>query len=91
MTEDASLDEFRDAGGDTETEGGDATASGADAAAASDGDDTPTASDGSVEPAATTYAWSPDGEACAECGTVASRRWEQDGSLVCPDCKDWDR
>jgi len=41
--------------------------------------------------ATTTYAWSADGAACGACGEVVQRRWQQDGSLVCPACKEWDR
>jgi len=37
----------------------------------------------------TTYAWSPEGAACAECGEVVERRWTQDGVLVCGACKSW--
>lgn len=40
-----------------------------------------------VEP---TSDWSPDGAPCTNCGTVVSRRWRQDGELLCPTCKDWD-
>lgn len=50
---------------------------------ASPGDDT--------EPAATTYAWDGAGEACADCGEPVERRWQQDGDLVCIECKDWER
>lgn len=42
-----------------------------------------------VEPAVTTYAWSPDGAACTDCGEVVERRWGQDGQLVCGACKSW--
>ena len=47
--------------------------------------------DESPDPATTTYAWSADGAACAACGAVVERRWQQDGTLVCPACKEWDR
>jgi len=39
--------------------------------------------------ATTTYAWSEDGASCGACGEVGKRRWQQDGSLVCPECKEW--
>lgn len=44
-----------------------------------------------TEPAATTYAWDGAGEACADCGDLVERRWQQDGDLVCVECKDWER
>ncbi len=47
------------------------------------------ASTDAVDPAVTTYAWSTDGAACAECGEVVERRWTQDGHLVCGACKSW--
>ncbi|WP_144426058.1 DUF7573 domain-containing protein [Halanaeroarchaeum sulfurireducens] len=36
-----------------------------------------------------TSAWTPEGAQCASCGAVVERRWRQDDTLVCPDCKDW--
>lgn len=42
-----------------------------------------------VEPPATTYQWTPDGAACANCGAVVERRWRDDGAFVCADCKEW--
>ncbi|MFB6084382.1 MAG: hypothetical protein ABEJ94_09075 [Halorientalis sp.] len=79
--DDASLDEFVDAGGD-----------GADGDGA-DGDTEP--GDGSatdpdaVEPAASTYAWTGDGAVCAACGESVARRWRDGAELVCADCKEW--
>jgi len=40
-------------------------------------------------PTAPTFAWVPDGVACARCGEAAARRWRDDGDLVCPSCKTW--
>jgi hypothetical protein len=43
-----------------------------------------------VRPATVTYDWSPDGAACAACGTVVEARWhDPDVGMVCPDCKAW--
>lgn len=42
-----------------------------------------------AEPAASTYAWSPGGAECPECGATVERRWRGDGDLVCPACTDW--
>lgn len=46
-----------------------------------------------VEPAVSTYAWSPDGDACADCGESVAERWraegQRSGDLVCEDCKEW--
>ncbi|WP_226480913.1 DUF7573 domain-containing protein [Natrinema amylolyticum] len=34
-----------------------------------------------------TYAW---GEyTCSQCAATTDRVWRADGSLVCPDCKEW--
>lgn len=94
MAEDASLDDFLD-GGDSEDEGDSGSASGddtgetesetTDAEASTDAE----AASDAVEPAVTTYAWSPEGAACAECGEVVERRWTQGGVLVCGACKSW--
>jgi hypothetical protein len=81
VPDDASLDDFF----------GDGTDDGSDADATDDGgtdpDPTPTAG-ASTEPVATA-AWTPDGEACADCGTVVAFRWRDDESLVCEECKEW--
>lgn len=42
-----------------------------------------------VEPARSTYAWSPDGATCAECGEQVEERWESEAGLVCVECKEW--
>lgn len=42
-----------------------------------------------VEPATVTAAWSPDGVACDDCGSVVAYRWTGEAGLVCPDCKEW--
>ena len=42
-----------------------------------------------VDPARSTFAWSPDGAACAECGASVEERWEAEGGLVCVECKEW--
>jgi hypothetical protein len=42
-----------------------------------------------VEPARSTYAWSPDGATCAECGESVEERWESEAGLVCVECKEW--
>jgi len=74
----------------SETEPADATeaetASSEDGEPAADGE--PTAD---IEPAKTTYAWSDEGATCEDCGETVERRWQQDGGLVCIDCKDWER
>ena len=46
-------------------------------------------------PATVTYAWSPEGDACAECGETVDTRWRAgDGAadpdaMVCASCKRW--
>lgn len=42
-----------------------------------------------VDPARSTFAWSPDGGACAGCGERVEERWESDVGLVCSECKEW--
>lgn len=45
------------------------------------------------QPAISTYAWSPEGGACADCGEEVAERWraegQRDGAFVCADCKEW--
>ncbi|MFC6992677.1 hypothetical protein ACFQH3_13555 [Haladaptatus sp. GCM10025707] len=43
----------------------------------------------SVSPATSTYAWSPEGVACAVCDEVVTRRWRDGDELVCESCKSW--
>ncbi len=44
---------------------------------------------GDVEPAVSTAAWTTDGGECGTCGSTTRRRWRENGTLVCVDCKDW--
>ena len=55
------------------------------------GDDIDPKTAADVEPAATTYAWDGAGSACAACDETVERRWQQEGDLVCVECKDWER
>jgi len=48
-----------------------------------------TASDPDPDPTHSTYGWTPDGTACADCGATVRRRWRDDGRFVCADCKAW--
>jgi len=89
MAEDASLDDFLDASDESEDEGDGGTPAGDNTAETEGEAPAAEASAGAVEPAVTTYAWSPEGAACAECGEVVERRWTQDGQLVCGACKSW--
>lgn len=66
--EDASLEDFVDAGTD-------------DVGASSMGSESARG--------LSTYAFAPEGAACAACGAVVRRRWRQGRELVCPDCKRW--
>ncbi|WP_324756376.1 DUF7573 domain-containing protein [Haloarcula sp. GH36] len=86
MAEDVSLDEFLHDDESAESPAEDATGSDP---TSDDGTATDRGESDAIEPATTTYAWSDDGAACAACGTVVERRWQQDGSLVCPACKEW--
>ncbi|MES3161149.1 MAG: hypothetical protein PPP55_06215 [Halorubrum sp.] len=91
MTEDHSLDEFV---GDQTTDAGD------ESDAPSEGcTDTPDEERGvdtddlvdpsTAAPATATSAWTADGDDCERCGVTATRRWNDDGDLVCPACKEW--
>lgn len=97
MAEDRSLDDFLDSGNEQETSD-EASATGSETATDAETDASAAAAapdeageDGteSVIPATTTYAWDEAGAPCAECGATVTRRWEQDGSLVCSECKAW--
>jgi len=83
VSDDASLDEFLDTGGDGDPE--------RDADTAGTGGDEGTAAPDldAVAPATPTATWSPDGAACAACGDVVERRWRDDDELVCAGCKEW--
>ena len=66
---------------DTETEAGEETETGPEP------DGPPPIAE--VDPARSTFAWSPDGAACAECGASVEERWEAEAGLVCVECKEW--
>ena len=88
MSEDRSLDEFA-GGSDAESDAGDDGIGGGepDECEESDGGKANAVDD--PEPATTTSAWTGEGAACDACGTVTERRWQDDGELVCADCKSW--
>lgn len=89
--DDATLDEFGDAEADDREE--DSGAGGDDGAATGGVDATPTddsETTAAPEPAVTTYAWAPDGAACAVCGDTAAARWRREVGFVCGDCLDWE-
>lgn len=48
---------------------------------------------GDTDPAVieATMVWRPDAAECASCGSSNRRLWQDGGTLVCPDCKNWDR
>ncbi|MFW6317145.1 MAG: DUF7573 domain-containing protein [Halorubrum sp.] len=71
---------------DAETVGADGggTASTETADAATDDGET-----ADVEPAVPTATWTTDGSLCDRCGERVSRRWFDDGDLVCGACKEW--
>lgn len=90
MGEDASLDQF--IGGESDERSEESTGDGAtEQPAAGSGPDEAAGQATEPEPdeAATTYAWSDNGTTCERCGETVERRWQQDGRLVCPGCKDW--
>ncbi|TKR25429.1 DUF7573 domain-containing protein [Natronomonas salsuginis] len=73
-------------GADGHASTGDEGADASDEATGRDGGDDPRHS---VEPATSTYAWSPDGPVCADCGDAVDRRWRDGDRLVCAECKAW--
>ncbi|MFY4811563.1 DUF7573 domain-containing protein [Haloarcula sp. AONF1] len=89
MAEETSLEDFLDTGDESEDEAESGTSAGGDTTETESEASDSEASTDAVEPAVTTYAWSPDGAACADCGAVVERRWTQDGVLVCGACKSW--
>lgn len=97
MPEDASLDDFLDAGGSEDDSDGGEHADPTDGAAdAGDADDaTGEAADddrvppAEVDPAESTYAWGGAGAECEDCGAVVDRRWRDEEALVCAECKAW--
>lgn len=42
-----------------------------------------------VTPTESTYAWTPGGVDCADCGATVERRWWDSDAFVCTDCKTW--
>ncbi|WP_458186891.1 DUF7573 domain-containing protein [Haladaptatus sp. NG-WS-4] len=96
MSEDRSLSEFatdRDDevhetdGMDVETEETGERGEDPDEAKAEVGESDETVSE--IEPASATYAWTPGGVACANCGESVERRWRDEDGMVCVDCKEW--
>ncbi|WP_336336465.1 DUF7573 domain-containing protein [Haloarcula brevis] len=83
-----SEDDGAAATGETASEEDGGTAEGSAGTADREDADAEGSSD-AVDPAVTTYAWSPEGAACADCGEVVERRWTQGGVLVCGACKSW--
>ncbi|WP_336358552.1 DUF7573 domain-containing protein [Haloarcula sp. CGMCC 1.6347] len=89
MAKDASLEDFLDDSSESEDEGDNGISAGDDTTETESEAPDSGASTDAVDPAVTTYAWSPEGAACDECGEVVERRWTQDGLLVCGACKCW--
>lgn len=98
--EDTSLDQFVDATDESDGEGADEptdeeTAEDDTAAeeVAGDADDRGSSvvpvAPGDVEPAVSTATWTPGGGVCKVCDSTTERRWRENGTLVCVDCKDW--
>ncbi len=54
--------------------------------------DTPVGSadgDTPVDGTRPTYAWTPGGDDCEQCGATVERRWHDGDAMVCAECKDW--
>ena len=95
MPEDRSLDDFASAGSDEEDPAAGSGSAEIDSTETESTDVEPAETDSAdpdptdVEPAESTSTWSADGADCDRCGTTVSRRWHDDGELVCADCADW--
>jgi hypothetical protein len=92
--EDASLDEFLDAGGNSESDSedsgpSDADGSGAGHANEATGTGNRATDPTGVAPATPTLEWSPAEAECECCGTEVRRRWNSGTGLVCSECKEW--
>ena len=92
MSEDRSLDEFVASTDD------DAADDGAVGSVDDDPDDgTTVRSTGgegngtAIDPRTTpsTSSWASEAADCGRCGDAVTRRWRDDGALVCADCKRW--
>lgn len=44
---------------------------------------------GASDRAGPTFEWTPAGGTCGRCGATVERRWDDDGALVCAECKAW--
>jgi hypothetical protein len=92
--EDASLDDFLDADGNSESDSEDSGPSDADGsrpgyANESTGTGNRATDPTGPEPATPTLEWSPAEAECESCGTEVRRRWNSGRGLVCSDCKEW--
>ncbi len=87
MPDDASLDDFLGAGGESDDRDEGADAAGAEGD--DHGDATPDPPSDAVAPATATATWTPGGAACADCGDVVERRWRDGDAFVCSACKEW--
>jgi hypothetical protein len=102
MPEDRSLDEFAGAGSE-ETENGQTAGEESEDAGendravdtesengqAADANGHADRFDPADDPATSTAAWTAAGAGCQQCGAQVSRRWRDDGDLVCAECKEW--
>ncbi len=79
VSDDATLDEFADAGTEDspETDSGD--------------DERPDRTDPERRAAGirSTFAWSPSGAVCARCEATVENRWRDEERMVCPECVEW--
>lgn len=89
MSDDASLTDFLDESDDAETTASEEAVPAEDDGGTADEDDEGRVQPNAVDPATSTAAWSADGAACEECGTVVALRWQGEAGLVCPECKEW--
>ncbi|MDZ5811780.1 hypothetical protein U4E84_10555 [Halorubrum sp. AD140] len=99
MPEDRSLDEFaasdapaadegvESEGAESERAESECEAVGTDGDRSPVSDEIPTGTH--VEPATSTAAWRSAGAACDRCGDRVTRRWIDDGDVVCANCKEW--
>jgi len=91
MPEDASLDQFLDAGGDPD--GGSPEETGPDSSSGDDARDATTGDgpdpDDEIDLATSTYRFDTEGETCGACGQTVETRWRDGETFVCGACKSW--
>ena len=88
-TEDEGSTSGENGGAASSEGGGDASGEDGGDASGEDGEETGSVAASDANPATTTSAWTGGGRRCERCGDTVQRLWGAEGTLVCPECKDW--